>query len=150
MAPVTGQRAVRFLVEPAQAGVFKTVRARLGPAWGDRIGEHPLTGELGMRAVAAVVNDAAPVDEFFTCPGGRHAQCVRLEHHKFVALRHAARPLVEPDRDALVGDVARADLDRGAEVWPVVHVDVRLTGQLDVFRLAKRGKGNGGRKGQVR
>ena len=100
--------------------------------------------------MAAIVNNAAPVDELVAAPGRRHAQCVRLEHHKFVALRHAARPLVEPDRDALVGDVARADLDRGAEVWPVVHVDVRLTGQLDVFRLAKRGKGNGGRKGQVR
>ena len=86
LAPVAGQRAVRFLVEPAQAGILKIVRARFGPAGGDRVGEQPLADELRVSAVAAIVNNAAPVDELVAAPGRRHAQCVRLEHHEFVAL----------------------------------------------------------------
>ena len=111
LAPVAGERAVRLVVEAAQARIVKTVRARPGPARRDRVGEEPLADQLRVRAVAAVVNDAAPIDEPVAAPRRGHAQRVGLEYHEFAAFGHAARPVVEPDRDALVGDIARGDLD---------------------------------------
>ena len=111
LAPVAGERAVRFVVEAAQARILKLIRARPGPAGSDRVGEEPFADELRVRAVAAVVNDAAPIDEPVAAPRRGHAQRVGLEYHEFAAFGHAARPVVEPDRDALVGDIARDDLD---------------------------------------
>ena len=145
LAPFARERAIRFFVEAAQAGIFKTIRARLGPARCDRVGEETFADKLRMSAVAAVVNNASPVDELVAAPRRRHPQCVGLEHHKLAALGHAARTLVEADRDALIGDVTRGHLDRGAQVRAVIHVDVWLAGQLDVVRSDKRGNGESGR-----
>ena len=103
-----------------------------------------------MSAVAAVVNNASPVDELVAAPRCRHPQCIGLEHHKLAALGYAARTLVEADRDAFIGDVARGHLDRGAQVRAVIHIDVWLAGQLDVVRLDKRGNGESCRNDTVR
>ena len=74
LAPFARERAISFFVEAAQAGIFKTIRARLGPSRCNRVGKETFADKLWMSTVAAVVNNASPVDELVTAPRCRHPQ----------------------------------------------------------------------------
>ena len=80
------------------------------PAWTDRIQEGFLPHDTRVRLMRTIECDAAPVHELVAGPRGSHPHRVVIVKHPDPAFRNSAWAIVEPHRDAFVGDVVRLDL----------------------------------------
>src|SRR4051812_39215583 len=119
MSPLAWQWAITQMVATNEPRILPfSIRRR--PAGADRIDEMPIAGQARVRAVAAVESDALPIHKITRCPCGRPHRVVVI-NHPGAAFAHAAGPIIEANRDALLRDIAGGDLQRPEECRAKVH-----------------------------
>ena len=121
MRPRTGQRSVGFFIQAAHAHGVLPLALRTAPAGVYRIGKGLRAADGGMRIVAAVKGDAAPIDGA-AGPTGRAIEQVRVVQHERLPLGEAAFAGVQPDSDALVDNPRPRHFQRVREIRAVVHL----------------------------